>query len=133
MISSGQQPRDVCWKVDMAEKKTPGEGDASTAPGAPRNVADLVIPPFGPILIRERNRVGIRQQDLAELVGMHTSTVSRLEQGQAEPTWETVARIAACLGVPLERFLEEAPAVKRGRGRPRRATEEETPGSDPGE
>lgn len=40
---------------------------------------------FGLALYRARSRAGLRQSDVARLVGVQTNTVSRWEQGQFAP------------------------------------------------
>ena len=44
----------------------------------------------------------LSQRDLAQRVELDPSQMSRLEQGDGNPTWGTVRRIAYALEVPLE-------------------------------
>jgi transcriptional regulator with XRE-family HTH domain len=45
---------------------------------------------------------GRTQEDLAHEAGITTAALARIERGQANPTWVTVTRIAAALGVGLQ-------------------------------
>ncbi len=47
----------------------------------------------------ERQRLGVNQEELAHLVGMHFTNVGKIERGQSNPTLETIVRIAGVLGV----------------------------------
>lgn len=50
---------------------------------------------------KARADTDLNQRDLAQLVGLDPSQMSRLEQGRANPTWDTVKRIAAALEMEL--------------------------------
>lgn len=67
-----------------------------------------------------RTAAGISQQELAHRVGMALSAIAKLEQDVTVPTWPTVVKLAAALGVSCEAF-QQAPATDaepQGRGRP---------------
>jgi transcriptional regulator with XRE-family HTH domain len=50
-----------------------------------------------------RTRRKLRQEDLAELVGVDQATISNLESGKTEaPAWPVVCRIGRVLGVKPE-------------------------------
>jgi len=49
--------------------------------------------------LREQRR--ITQEDLAHAADVTTTALSRIEGGKANPTWTTLARILAALGVSL--------------------------------
>lgn len=78
---------------------------------------------FGPILKALREEAGLSQQALADLAGMNVFGVAKLEQGVAEPRWETVLAISKALGRPVGDFVQpegdptpeepERPAGKR--------------------
>ena len=50
---------------------------------------------------------------LAERSGVSASWISRIEDGQVDPTWDTIARIAKGLGVPLGSLAEKAERFER--------------------
>lgn len=54
-------------------------------------------------------------EDLASGAGIHWTSVSRIENGRQNPTWDAVARIAAALEVEmsdLARLAAEQPAAR---------------------
>ena len=46
-----------------------------------------------------RNELGISQLDLADLVGMHSSNIGKIERGEANPTLHSLVRIAVTLEI----------------------------------
>jgi len=58
----------------------------------------------------ERNRCGWFQGDLAKKSGISEKTISLIEQGRANPSLETIGRIANALEVDMLEFFPE----KRG-------------------
>src|SRR5579871_6339550 len=71
-----------------------------------------------------RERAGLTQYRLAQLSGITKQTLSRLELGKTQPTWDTVQTLAAALQVDVGAFVthssktpDEAPP-SRPRGRP---------------
>lgn len=53
-----------------------------------------------------RNRSGLTQEQLAELIEMDARHLSRLELGHHFPTLDTLDKIAKELNVPLAQFFE---------------------------
>lgn len=52
--------------------------------------------------IRElRRKRGLTQEDLAAGAAITPATLSLIERGQANPTWDTARKIAAALGVSI--------------------------------
>ena len=85
-----------------------------------------------------RESAGLSQYALAKRAGVSRQGMSRLEMGEREPTWITVQRIAAALGVSCEAFtdpdiVQEAqnPEPPRRPGRPRKAVEGEPAPKNP--
>jgi transcriptional regulator with XRE-family HTH domain len=81
---------------------------------------------FAQRLRQLRERADISQYRLAKLSGVTKQTLSNLESGLGGPSWETVRRLVAALGVAYEDFAvpelvmpPAADAAPRGRGRPR--------------
>lgn len=48
-----------------------------------------------------RQRLGVRQSDLAELAGVGLRTLIAIEKGEANPSLETLTKIADVLGMEL--------------------------------
>ena len=73
-----------------------------------------------------RERAGLTQQQLADASGLPVGSLRNYEQGQREPYWQVVFRLAAALGVSCEAFADSpAPncrprGQRRGRGRNRK-------------
>ena len=53
-------------------------------------------------IAHERERAGLTQKELAERIGMRQSNLSRLENGNGNPSLQTLAKIARGLGKRLE-------------------------------
>jgi transcriptional regulator with XRE-family HTH domain len=74
-----------------------------------------------------RRRAGLTLQELAERSGLAASTLSKIENGQLSPTFETLLRLADGLGIDVaELFNTESPIdaasarrsiTRRGQGR----------------
>jgi transcriptional regulator with XRE-family HTH domain len=87
---------------------------------------------FAVRLKRLREAAGLTQEGLARQAGLNPWAVAKLEQGQnAAPTWRTVQKLVAALGVSCEAFADAVPSAPTpGRlGRPKKATQtgQETP------
>lgn len=72
--------------------------------------------------IRERRaELGIGLRELARATGLSATFIGNLERGTANPTLDTLRRIAEALDTPLFRLLispaERDPVVRRGRRR----------------
>jgi transcriptional regulator with XRE-family HTH domain len=63
---------------------------------------------FGARLKELRVKAGMSQAQLAEKAGMNLFGVAKLEQGQREPGWGTVLKLAAALGVDCTAFSTPA-------------------------
>ena len=65
-----------------------------------------------------RTAAGLTQAQLAKLAGMHLRGLTKLEQGDREPTWASVLDLAEALGVDCTAFNQvpgELPRPARGR------------------
>jgi transcriptional regulator with XRE-family HTH domain len=62
-----------------------------------------------------REKAGLTQQQLADASGLPVGSLRNYEQGQREPYWQVVFRLAAALGVGCEAFADcegaEVPAA----------------------
>ncbi|SRR5579871_118991 len=68
-----------------------------------------------------RESAGLSQYALAKRAGLSKQAMSRLEMGEREPTWVTVQRIAAALGVSCEAFTDpDIARLARSTGPPAR-------------
>lgn len=56
---------------------------------------------------RLRDARGLSQQGLADASGVPRPTVAHLESGQGNPTLAVASKLARCLGVTLDRLVEE--------------------------
>jgi len=63
----------------------------------------------GPRLRELREAVGLSRPELAARVGMTRSSIRKLEAGDHAPRPQTVARLAAALGVTPDRLTASAP------------------------
>jgi transcriptional regulator with XRE-family HTH domain len=77
---------------------------------------------FAEKLRERRETAGLSQYALAKRSGLTKQALSRLEMGEREPTWNTVQRLAAALGVDCRAFVDpnltlppERPPARRGR------------------
>lgn len=67
---------------------------------------------IGDQLRRLRKAAGQTQQQLANAAGMSLSAVAKLEQGETDPTWNTVRALAKALGVSVAEFdVPDEPAA----------------------
>jgi transcriptional regulator with XRE-family HTH domain len=82
-----------------------------------------------------REGKGLSQYALAKLTGLSKQAVSRLEQGDREPSWSTVQLLAVALDVDCRAFADPGvtlPASEPLRPRGRPAKREATDGGRPG-
>lgn len=80
---------------------------------------------FAGRLSEVREVVGLSQYALAKKAGLSKQALSLLEQGEREPSWDTVQRLAKALGVDCTAFADpelQLPdeTLVLPRGRPKR-------------
>ncbi len=75
-------------------------------PGPQRGLGEAVRVP--------RERAKLTGASLAERSGISASWLSRIEDGQVDPTWGTARRIAEGLGVSLDHLTEAAEDFENG-------------------
>jgi DNA-binding XRE family transcriptional regulator len=56
---------------------------------------------------RRRTERGLTLADLERKTGIHVSNLSRLEACRHNPSWDTLERVAAALGLPVVRLIGE--------------------------
>ena len=66
---------------------------------------------IGENMKRERKAAGYTQREFAQLLGIPVSTYSNYENGNRDPGPETLKKIAAALGIPLDRLLSVSDQV----------------------
>jgi transcriptional regulator with XRE-family HTH domain len=88
---------------------------------------------FGRKLRALRKAAGLSVYRLAQSSGMTLPSVSNLEKGINQPSWDTVQRLVAVLGVPFDEFADPALRTPQGPppgkpGRPRKKRDEAAEG-----
>jgi DNA-binding XRE family transcriptional regulator len=68
-------------------------------------MADLDGPRLGARVRALRLAAGLTQAELARRTGIHRPNIARVEAGRHTPSLETLARLAAAIGVPTTRVL----------------------------
>ena len=68
---------------------------------------------FSLVLLRIRKEKGLTHEKLAELAGLHATTLSLLEHGKRQPNIGTVFSLAAGLGLEPEEFVSQINKVRR--------------------
>jgi transcriptional regulator with XRE-family HTH domain len=61
---------------------------------------------FGKNLKRNRNRIGVSQEELAVRATLHRTEIGLLERGERLPRIDTAVKLAGALGVPLSALIE---------------------------
>lgn len=73
-------------------------------------------PALGEAIRQLRHKHGATQKGLAQDAGLTVATLSLIERGLANPTWDTAKKIAAALGVSMStlgRATDEQEAKSR--------------------
>lgn len=63
---------------------------------------------FGQVVRAERLRQGISQERLAECADLHRNNIGLIERGLSAPALDSVAAIAAALGLPASTLIQRA-------------------------
>lgn len=61
----------------------------------------MSIRQLGESIRNRRKELGITQPHLAELAGVSTNTLYKLERGQGNPSWHVLTRLADILGMEI--------------------------------
>jgi transcriptional regulator with XRE-family HTH domain len=68
---------------------------------------------FGPRLKELRKEKGFeRQEDLATAAGLAKAGIANIEQGRTLPSWDTVIKLCAALGVKADAFMVEPSSLE---------------------
>lgn len=70
--------------------------------------AKEVLGQFGRAVRLQRTRLGLSQEQFAELVGLHRTYVGGIERGERNVSLLNIAAIARALGVPVGVLFEGA-------------------------
>lgn len=60
---------------------------------------------FGDTLKKLRQKMGLRQDDVARMVGVERSTVANWERGAKQPSLETLVKLSQLFGISLDELL----------------------------
>lgn len=91
------------WRAKKAQLRAERSPEENAAADARTNLAILVI--------AARKLRGLSQKQLAELVGTKQPKISEYENGEGNPTWETLSRIFGVLGLSMALTPNEMNAV----------------------
>ena len=64
------------------------------------------LPPFGPVLRRLRHEKNLSQEELAALVDVSSSHISRMESDEKIPSLEMIFRLAKALKMPPHELVK---------------------------
>jgi y4mF family transcriptional regulator len=67
-----------------------------------RGLADDLAKHLGAIVVRERNRLGLRQDELALAAGVSTRVVHQIENGKGTSRLDSIVAVLSVLGLTLE-------------------------------
>jgi transcriptional regulator with XRE-family HTH domain len=77
-------------------------------PPASEDPEDFLAPILGPLLWKARKSVGMKQEILAEKIGVNDATLRRIESGQGSMRPRYVRAICKALGLDYEETVTEA-------------------------
>ncbi len=99
-LSSGR--RMALTGSEVADRTAPANG---THVEVPASLGDVDGVRLGQRLRALRLAAGLTQAELARRTGIHRPNIARVEAGRHTPSLETLARLAAAIGVPTTRVL----------------------------
>jgi len=62
---------------------------------------------FGKVVRQYREKLGLSQEDFADVAGIHRTYVSLIERGKVQVSIGIAHKLAVALGVPLSRMWRE--------------------------
>lgn len=69
---------------------------------------------IGKNIRKHRNRLGMTQETLAEKINVSIPHISRMENGSAKPSLQTLVDICNALDIPIDNLMQDSiPAAKR--------------------
>lgn len=72
---------------------------------------NAVLEAFGETVRRRRRELGMSQEGLAEVTGLHRTYIGSVERGERNPTLTTLLSISLGLKQALPALLAEVPAA----------------------
>jgi DNA-binding XRE family transcriptional regulator len=109
-----EQLREIARKT-LTERPTEAEMDASS-----KYVGPMPFGVFQDLLLamielkKAREALGLSLADVSERTGIDRGSISKMENGLANPTFETIGRYAAGLGKRVGIVLEDLAPVEQG-------------------
>jgi transcriptional regulator with XRE-family HTH domain len=73
-----------------------------------------IVKSFGQRVKFYRTQMGISQEKLAEICGLHPTYIGQVERGEKNCTLESAAKISKGLEVPLERLVSKTASPDEG-------------------
>lgn len=67
----------------------------------PKNHSIMVVESLGNIIKERRKELGISQPDLAELAQISVNTLTKLERGESNPSWDVLQKVLDVLGLEI--------------------------------
>jgi DNA-binding transcriptional regulator YiaG len=93
---------------DPPAGRLPDDAQGSVMMGYYRHRAARKLPPSFPARLTSlRTAAGLSIPDLARSSGLSDDVIRRYETGDRAPTWESVQKLAAALGVPTDTFRSQ--------------------------
>lgn len=95
-------------KFEVPAEAPPVAAATPSSAGALEAISLVEIdgPKLGARLRKLRLAANLTQAELAKRTGIHRPNIARVEAGRHTPSLETIARLAAAIGVPTTRVLE---------------------------
>jgi transcriptional regulator with XRE-family HTH domain len=69
---------------------------------------ETLLRAFGLAMRRERERLGVSQDVLAGMAGLHRTYIGSVERGERNLSLVNIAAIARALGIPASKLLAQA-------------------------
>jgi y4mF family transcriptional regulator len=67
----------------------------------------MSIQQLGEAIKSRRKELGVTQPHLAELAGVSTNTLYKIERGQANPSLEVLGKLAEVLGMEIKLIIKQ--------------------------
>lgn len=71
----------------------------------------MLVDELGNIIKKRRKELSISQPHLAELAGVSTNTLCKLERGQGNPSLAVLNKLSEVLGMELNLIVKKMPKV----------------------
>ncbi|WP_081887508.1 MULTISPECIES: helix-turn-helix transcriptional regulator [unclassified Verrucomicrobium] len=68
---------------------------------------------FGWVLRSCRQELGLSQEELAEMAGLHATYIGLVERGKRNPSIDAASQLASALNRPLSALIASAESTKR--------------------